>query len=545
MKTKFSISHKNIAGTTVLTVLILLACLAGFYGANRLVNALDFVTDNAWNAADGSMEASIGIQRQMIELANHVDSNGNSDLMKSTREKIEAAESMTEIAIKSMIDSGLFTEKHISSLKKTYEEYESSEAEVINSYAGFVTGKIDAPNFRSVYNLHKERADKLLSVLSELEEIGDSMIEGASGSIQETKNFVFTTLIVITILGLSVAVVISYLSRKYIALPVARVAEALKQIAEVNGDLTAQLPVNGNDETAELAHYFNMFVGKIRSTIAEVVNTTGIVIKSSDAMLGSSMDATQSVHQQQSETAQVATAINQMTATVEEVARNAAEAARSAENADEEAEKSKRVVSETRDTILMLAREIDGSAKTIDALQRETENIGGVLDVIKGIAEQTNLLALNAAIEAARAGEQGRGFAVVSDEVRILATRTQQSTEEIQGMIEKLQSEANQAVQAMISSRELTQNSVQKSREAEASLDTITSMMGNINDMNHQISTATEEQSCVVSEINRNVTSISIEADKVAEVMEETTRIGHEMTEYSMKLQSLVGQFKV
>ncbi len=240
------------------------------------------------------------------------------------------------------------------------------------------------------------------------------------------------------------------------------------------------------------------------------------VDKCASAVGGASGNEKGMILEQKDEVDKVATAMTEMSATVHEVARNATEAAEAAQRADEETTKGKMVVSQAIEAIDLLANEVNDAAQVIHRLEQDSDEIGAVLDVIRGIAEQTNLLALNAAIEAARAGEQGRGFAVVADEVRTLAQRTQQSTQEIQNMIERLQSGAQDAVKAMEQGRSRAQVGVEQAAEAGTSLETIAQAVGTISDMNTQIATAAEEQSVVAEEINLNIVSISDMADKIA-----------------------------
>lgn len=202
------------------------------------------------------------------------------------------------------------------------------------------------------------------------------------------------------------------------------------------------------------------------------------------------------------------------------------------------------VMQHTLKTIEALAQEVENSAQVISRLSEDSTQIGSVLDVIRGIAEQTNLLALNAAIEAARAGDQGRGFAVVADEVRTLASRTQASTLEIQSMIERLQTDASNAVKAMQQGQVQAQQGLSQAAQAENALQTISQSVTRINDMNIQIATAAEEQSSVAEEINRNIVNISQSADATAEGAKQTASAGDELAKLAARLQNLVGQFK-
>ncbi len=251
------------------------------------------------------------------------------------------------------------------------------------------------------------------------------------------------------------------------------------------------------------------------------------------------------VNNQKVETDQVATAMQEMSATVQEVARNAEQAAQAATEADDEARQGDRVVAEAIAQIERLASEVSRSTDALKVLEKESDKIGSVMDVIKAVAEQTNLLALNAAIEAARAGEAGRGFAVVADEVRALAQRTQSSTAEIEGLVAGLQGGTQQVATVMLSSRELTDRSVELTRRAGGALENITRTVSNIQSMNQQIAAAADQQSAVAEEISRSILNVRDVSEQTASASEETAASSVELARLGNELQDMVSRFRV
>ncbi len=311
-----------------------------------------------------------------------------------------------------------------------------------------------------------------------------------------------------------------------------------------SGDLNVDIDCSSNDECGEVSASFNGMANKFRSVIEEVSGSTNRLVDSANQMNLTTQQTTEGVRQQQLQTDQVATAINEMSATVNEVARNASEASQAARAADQESANGREVVSETVASIERLASEVERATGVIHELEKDSEGIGSILDVIRTIAEQTNLLALNAAIEAARAGEHGRGFAVVADEVRTLASRTQESTAEIQTMIEKLQSGIAQAVTVMADSQVQAKDSVEHAVKADQSLDSISQAVGTITAMNEQIASAAEEQGAVSEEINRNVVEISAVAEQTAGGANEISNSVNELMDMANSLQRAVSSFK-
>ena len=345
-------------------------------------------------------------------------------------------------------------------------------------------------------------------------------------------------------LGIMVGLIIAFFMSRMITVPINDVVHAFDDLAEGEGDLTRRLNSEGKSEMARLSGGFNRFADKVHNLVqqvgGEVQNLTTVVENVSNIV----EQTQQGSIQQREQTGQVATAITEMTATVQEVAANANSAADSAQQADQNARTGQSVVSDTIQSIQALASEIETGANVIHELEKDAEAIGSVLDVIRGIAEQTNLLALNAAIEAARAGEQGRGFAVVADEVRTLASRTQESTSEIQEMINSLQSQARAAVEAITQGQDKTRTSVDNASNAGEALNAITESVTTITNMNFQIASASEEQSVVAEEINKNVVNISEVADKNASASEQLATSSNDLARLTEDLRGLVSQFK-
>lgn len=342
-----------------------------------------------------------------------------------------------------------------------------------------------------------------------------------------------------------IGLMLAYFISQTITVPIYNAVNAMHDIAQGEGDLTCRLPQAGNNEIAALAGAFNQFAAKVQAMVQQIRSSVEQISTASEEMSSITEQTSKEVIRQQSETTQVATAMNEMTATVQEVANHAALAASSAQSAEQQTQDGRKVMQHTLHTIQALAHETENGAQVISRLSEESTKIGSVLDVIRGIAEQTNLLALNAAIEAARAGEQGRGFAVVADEVRTLASRTQTSTLEIQKMIERLQTGTRDAVKAMQQGQTQAQQGLTQAAQAESALQIISNSVTNINDMNIQIATAAEEQSSVAEEINRNIVNISQSADATAEGAKQTASAGDELAKLAVRLQTLVGQFKV
>ena len=352
-----------------------------------------------------------------------------------------------------------------------------------------------------------------------------------------------TLLAVATGLALALGLLAAWAITRQIIIPLRQTLRAAERVA--SGDLTQNLQVNRRDELGQLQASMQRMTQGLRELIGGIGDGVTQIASAAEELSAVTEQTSAGVNNQKVETDQVATAMNQMTATVHEVARNAEQASEAALMADQQAREGDRVVGEAVAQIERLAGEVVNSSEAMNQLKAESDKIGSVLDVIKSVAQQTNLLALNAAIEAARAGEAGRGFAVVADEVRSLAQRTQQSTEEIEELIAGLQSGTQRVASVMDSSRQLTDSSVELTRRAGSSLETITRTVSSIQAMNQQIATAAEEQTAVAEEINRSVMNVRDISDQTSAASEETASSSVELARLGTHLQGLVGRFKL
>lgn len=322
-----------------------------------------------------------------------------------------------------------------------------------------------------------------------------------------------------------------------------KLGQVMNQVAA--GDMTVSFKAQSQDELGELGQVFNETVSKIHQLIERVGQTVVEVERQADRVQQVSGESNQAVAGQRGQIDLIATAMNEMSATAQEVAHSAAAAVGSAQSVNDETVSGRALVESQVGSIQRLAGEIDQSVGVINKLASDSASISQVLDVIKGIAEQTNLLALNAAIEAARAGEQGRGFAVVADEVRNLAKRTQQSTEEIESMIAKLQSGVGAAVKAMSASHKMADTTVNESGKVQQALENILGAVGMIVDQNQQIATAAEEQTAVAQDIDQNIVEISQAGERTAEGASQTEQASRELSGLVARLKQLIGAFRV
>ena len=362
--------------------------------------------------------------------------------------------------------------------------------------------------------------------------------------IQEAKdNGTYIGVGIFLLITLALCIFTYYIIRSIIA-PVENITRVISSIEQTK-NLTMRCDTSGEDELSQIAVHFNSMVGSFQNLIEQVNEAVDAMNDSCHELSKNANVASEGVLRQLNETDMVATAITEMGATIDEIAKNTELAALKASQTNDNARTGQRGVEETIAKIELLASQLNDSSIVVAELEQDSKTIGSVLDVIRGIAEQTNLLALNAAIEAARAGEQGRGFAVVADEVRSLAMRTQESTEEISGIISTLQTRTRSIVQLMETSQRQGAESAEQAASAGTLLRQINDDVNNIMDMSTQIAAAIEEQSMVAAEVNKNVVVIRDIADESSHASEENAAASEDLRIRAAGLHKSVSVFKV
>nr|WP_110969259.1 methyl-accepting chemotaxis protein [Pseudomonas huaxiensis] len=346
-----------------------------------------------------------------------------------------------------------------------------------------------------------------------------------------------------SLLALLVGIVAAILITRAIVLPLRRVISRAQEIAA--GDLRGEINVDRRDEVGQLLLAMQQMGSGLSGIVSGLQSGIDKLASNAHTLSAVTEQTNREVSSQKEETDQVATAMQEMTATVHSVARDAEEAAQAAQSADGKVESGQQVVRQSMQRIERLASAADSASHSIENLSAEIQHIGSVLEVIKSVAEQTNLLALNAAIEAARAGEQGRGFAVVADEVRALAKRTQQSTEEIERLVSSLRANAQSSVTQIQNSGELVKLAVADALQTESALGSIAAAVSLIQQMNQQIAAAAEQQSSVAEEISRSVTQIRSSADQSAMAMQGNASSSIELAQLGAELKGMVGHFRI
>ncbi|MEJ2618647.1 MAG: methyl-accepting chemotaxis protein [Candidatus Thiodiazotropha sp.] len=486
-----------------------------------------------------SMHYGTNLHREAVALNHFRDSiNAFDSGTEEVDREIVGAEQITTEAIKHASEDEVQVFKEV---KESLNKIAAAHAEFVDHahrvFKALADGRShQAEELAEQLELKEENLDKSLeSLLLEIERFTEESATRA----ESHEQLAVVALTVIAVISVAIGVVISLMFTNFLKSAIE------KATVIVSGDLTQEIKVESKDEIGDLLNAINAMRQKLLDMLSDIAETTEQLSTASEEMSTITAQTSANIHTQRTETEQVATAMNEMTATVQDVAVNINHTANAADQANEQTRQGSQIVQRAINQINRLADQVENSSQTINELENHSEAINTVLDVIKGIADQTNLLALNAAIEAARAGEQGRGFAVVADEVRTLAGRTRESTDEINEMIEKLQTGSREAVTVMSHSRDEAKSAVDLATQTGTALSTITEAVGKINEMSTQIASAAEEQGTVAEEINRNIVKINDMSNQTADGASETATASKNLAHMATELQGIVASFKV
>lgn len=451
--------------------------------------------------------------------------------IQSSRERLQGIQDISNQAILEEV------EEHLDAAANALQDNPQS---LVNTVINRLQARADGQALLVENNQLMERIlTQMATLQNEVQQLADDVQGSAANAI--SRSALLNSLL--TIISIALAVIIGYFAVRSISRPLGEVNNMLDTLA--NGDLTGRLDDSSKDEFGELSGNINKLIQNLRHLIEGIADRATQLATAAEESSSVSAQSRNSIQEQRAQVEQVATATQEMSSTSMEMASGAAQALQEIQHSDEEAKRVRVISDENKRTIEALAEEIQNASDVINQLSENSANIGGILDVIRGIAEQTNLLALNAAIEAARAGEQGRGFAVVADEVRTLASRTQQSTEEIQNMIERLQTDSSRAVSVMERGRNQAQTCVTQADEAAVALQAITESVHQASDSSTSIATAAEQQSATAQDISEKLEEIVSIAEQAESGARQTSQASEEVAKLSAEMQDSVKSFRL
>lgn len=492
-----------------------------------------------WAAADGGMEANIGYLTTLYHVERYLGLPPSEAILDNINSAIKFQQSASEEMFSTNFFDISAPAPYSGTLKNTYQQYFAQHQDNVKNLV---------VSYQKYFNLHNQYlavASALIDFMGEFEEVGDAAVESQNENVittQKTVSWIIGTTLFVAII-LTAAVI--FLIKLFLTAPIQKVIEATFDIASGEGDLTKRLDISTKDELGRLSGNFDLFLSKLHQTIGQTQNATFEISEVIEKSNENIYSVSQNIEDVNELSAQVATANKQMQSSSLEIAKNCNKAFEAANNAKQLSQGGLQVVIDVDKGMQKVTHAVSSSSKRISTLKQQADRIDQIISVITGISEQTNLLALNAAIEAARAGEQGRGFAVVADEVRTLAQRTAESTKEIASVIEIIQSETNNAFQAMeLCELEVANNST-KSKEAEETLEVISKNINELTSLVNQIAVAAEQQTVTLLEISESSQSINSRISDVAELTQTSRDYAAKMQGSTKEVSLIMAQFKL
>ena len=528
-------------GFTIIALLVLVMGGIALFQAHQMDDAAAEIRNEWLPAVEavGEVGSSLGRARALtlrtLILEEKSELNTTVDLVRSINQDVAMSLKGYEKEIDDSEDRQIFEK-----FKTSYEKYLSVQRQILE---GVLSSPERADEIKMANGPLADDADQMMVFLNQLIKFNEKGAVYAADQTNKVFNAAVFMIVVALIIILILMIVIAVVLTRSIVSPLAEAVVVADRIAD--GDLTQRIKINGSDEPAHLLIALKKMQISLHDTIERISESSNMLASASEELHAVTEDTNRGLNQQSAEIDQAATAVNEMTAAVEEVARNAVNTADDSKAADKSTYQGREKVSQTLESINKLVGNISDTSSEVKILAQSAGEISQVLVVIRSIAEQTNLLALNAAIEAARAGDAGRGFAVVADEVRALAHRTQQSTAEIEQMIEGIQSGTGRAVDAMNESQDRANGTLVVAREANDALEVISEAITSINQKNLVIASASEEQAQVAREVDRNLVNIRDLSMQTSAGANQTNAASQELSRLAVDLHSMVSKFRL
>lgn len=536
----FRIGARLTVGFAVLGLLMLLQGIFALYSMSNMHKVTENIDKNTLPSLQSLAALNLNVMRMRVFTLRLMIAQNDQDLQSAVQtisdihQQIDRVRQDYEPLISIAGEQQIYDE-----FSQSYRRYSQLKDDLIQ----LVEAKQHDSASQLANSTLADTANEMAKALLALNELNTShataQAELSETSYSRSWNYVTGMILISLVLAVTASVVLS----RSIVIPVRRAVRLAEKVA--GGDLTQPIDVKGKDEIAELAQSLQVMQHNLRDTIRHIASSSMQLASAAEELNMVTDNSAAGVSQQNDEIQQAATAITEMSAAVEEVAQTALETSEASTHSAESALLGKQQLALTLTAINEINSDVAISSGLVGELAEQSQHIGKVLDVIRAIADQTNLLALNAAIEAARAGEAGRGFAVVADEVRALAHRTQNSTREIEAMVQTIRGGTQAAVNSMQHSRDKAEQALSQAQKASEALDTITVQIGRISDSNHIIASAAEEQSKVAREVDRNIINISDLATQTAAGANQTSAAAHDLSRLAVDLNTLVVRFTV